>query len=336
MDNQKERYDMACAYLLLGKKKEAKDIFFNLKLEGHIESTYQLGLLFREEGEDIKAIRCFKEASMQGHKASKKILDDMKVPAVAPEEPKGEELQMLISNSRKHTLFIKASSGRMSQRGTGFILDGGIIVTNAHVVTSSQGVSKEITGTFFETGKAYQLIPIYVNNKDEYDVAILMFRDDINIKEGLRLNLKNNLKMGDFVYTIGCPLGTKFTYSSGVVSNPSVVLKAPDSYRIQLADTVPLHDYIRLDFSINHGNSGGALFNSKGLVEGITTLSLIKNDEDTIKDFGFSIADPDSGFAEKSYNIAKIIVRAYRDKRLTDDTAKRLLEDTIKAQEIKI
>ena len=68
-----------------------------------------------------------------------------------------------------------------------------------------------------------------------------------------------DVRTGDIVYAIGCPLGQGLSVSSGVVSDPS---RGVDRYTLpcilNTADT-------------SEGSSGGALFNEYGQVIGITS-----------------------------------------------------------------
>src|SRR5208337_2874246 len=70
----------------------------------------------------------------------------------------------------------------------------------------------------------------------------------------------NKLQVGDAVIAIGNALGLGMAVSSGVVS----------ALNKNINDS-PFDDYIQTDASINHGNSGGPLFNVAGEVIGMDT-----------------------------------------------------------------
>jgi S1-C subfamily serine protease len=85
----------------------------------------------------------------------------------------------------------------------------------------------------------------------KYDLALLKISDSgcPRLKAG---DLKN-LEQGKRVYTIGSPIGLKYTVTSGVVSGLR-----------KIEDII----YIQTDAPMNPGNSGGPLLNEAGEVMG--------------------------------------------------------------------
>lgn len=73
------------------------------------------------------------------------------------------------------------------------------------------------------------------------------------------------LKAGERVYALGNPNGEGFSVTGGVVSVPLETIT--DNLRAD--NQVITLPEIRIDVTINHGNSGGGLFNSKGELVGI-------------------------------------------------------------------
>jgi S1-C subfamily serine protease len=90
---------------------------------------------------------------------------------------------------------------------------------------------------------------------ETYDLALLSLgeRDCPYIEAGST----KVLEQGKRVYTIGSPVGLKYTVTSGIVSGKRA-----------MGDTT----YIQTDASINPGNSGGPLINSDGKVIGVNTM----------------------------------------------------------------
>ena len=70
----------------------------------------------------------------------------------------------------------------------------------------------------------------------------------------------DKVQIGDPVFAIGNPLGIGISVSSGIVS----------ALNRNIMDT-PYDDFIQTDAAINHGNSGGPLFNRSGEVIGVDT-----------------------------------------------------------------
>lgn len=136
--------------------------------------------------------------------------------------------------------------------GTGFIIDKeGLILTNQHVV----GPSAYIAVQFDEKRK----IPaVLLAASPEKDVAVLWVNLELLPDATVATIAKTDaadpaVTEGERVFTIGSPLNQKKIITTGIASK--IEEKA-----------------ILSDININHGNSGGALFNSIGEVVGITTF----------------------------------------------------------------
>jgi hypothetical protein len=136
--------------------------------------------------------------------------------------------------------------------GTGFIVDSaGLVMTNQHVIGPSELVSVQ----FDAKRKVAAKVLAYDAGRD---VAVLYA--DLSAFPGASAaplataTTGRELAVeGERVFTIGSPLGLKKIITSGIVSK--VEARA-----------------IISDVNINHGNSGGPLFNSLGEVIGITTF----------------------------------------------------------------
>ena len=136
--------------------------------------------------------------------------------------------------------------------GSGFIVDpAGLVMTNQHVIGPSELVSVQ-----FDARRKVAARVLAVDA--ERDVAIL-YADLSAFPEAAAAPLaapesRRELAVeGERVFTIGSPLGLKKIITSGIVSK--VEARA-----------------ILSDVNINHGNSGGPLFNFQGQVIGITTF----------------------------------------------------------------
>ncbi|MDQ7778925.1 MAG: trypsin-like peptidase domain-containing protein [Planctomycetota bacterium] len=71
-----------------------------------------------------------------------------------------------------------------------------------------------------------------------------------------------SLQEGDFVMTMGCPLGLTRSISFGIISNTKQYLEEWSKYNV----------WLQTDAAINPGNSGGPLVNVRGEIVGINTL----------------------------------------------------------------
>ena len=150
--------------------------------------------------------------------------------------------------------------------GSGYILDGGFVVTNSHVV--EQPLIRSITATFDPSIDSVTYDLRIVEIVPEADVAILRFTGlmDKVMSRKKHLTLRTTpLKMGEDVYTIGNPLDLGLSTNLGVVSCPSREFEHRG-----------LRRYVQISFPLNPGNSGGALLDFQNQVVGMTTMGFPK------------------------------------------------------------
>lgn len=159
--------------------------------------------------------------------------------------------------------------------GTGFIVSsGGLIVTNKHVVSSTDSKYKVVT----KDDKSFEVQKI--------------FRDPVNDLAILKISASNltpitigdssKLKVGQMAIAIGTALGEfRNTVTVGVISGlgRGITAGSPFEGFVERLDNV-----IQTDAAINPGNSGGPLLNSGGEVIGIN--SAVSSDGQNI---GFAI-----------------------------------------------
>jgi serine protease Do len=129
--------------------------------------------------------------------------------------------------------------------GSGVIWNqDGIVVTNAHVVKSSTA-KIQLSNETVLNGKV-------IKRDSRIDLAAIKidFTDFIVAKIGD----SNKLRVGEFVFAVGNPLGEKGIVTTGIIH--TVNSRSP---------------HVITDASLAPGNSGGALANSQGEVIGINT-----------------------------------------------------------------
>lgn len=153
--------------------------------------------------------------------------------------------------------------------GSGIIIsEDGYILTNNHIVNSSS------TSYYYELGKANKVTVTLYNDSTKYDATIVGTDSQTDLavikieKNGLKaaeLGDSDAVQVGEFAMAIGNPLGLTDSVTAGIISavNREVSDQDGNSYVA-----------IQTDASINSGNSGGALVNSKGQVIGVNTLKL--------------------------------------------------------------
>src|SRR4051794_41185259 len=148
-------------------------------------------------------------------------------------------------------------SFRQHGLGSGVVVTSdGYILTNNHVVDGADKIHVDMTdGRTLEakvigTDKASDLALVKVNATN-LPIAPLGNSD--------------NAQVGDVVLAIGNPLNVGQTVTMGIVSAKGRSTGAGDG---------GYQDFLQTDAPINHGNSGGALVNTKGEVIGINAEML--------------------------------------------------------------
>jgi S1-C subfamily serine protease len=111
-----------------------------------------------------------------------------------------------------------------------------------------------------------------------HDLALLKI-DAPNLVPATLAETSTGLTVGQQVYAIGNPFGLSGTMTRGIISAMRSV-RGPEGNLIE--------DAIQTDASVNPGNSGGPLLNSRGEVIGITTM-IASNGADQSSGIGFAI-----------------------------------------------
>ncbi|NXT21347.1 HTRA3 protease, partial [Syrrhaptes paradoxus] len=150
--------------------------------------------------------------------------------------------------------------------GSGFIMsDSGLIVTNAHVVSSTNAVSgRQQLKVQLQNGDTYEATIKDIDKKS--DIATIKIHPKKKLPV-LLLGHSADLRPGEFVVAIGSPFALQNTVTTGIVSTAQ-----RDGKELGLRDSDM--DYIQTDAIINYGNSGGPLVNLDGEVIGINTLKV--------------------------------------------------------------
>ena len=140
--------------------------------------------------------------------------------------------------------------------GSGVIIrEDGYIVTNNHVIDGADQI--EVT---LANNKPYPAK--LVGTDPATDIALLKIDEDS--LPAIVLGDSDNLRLGEWVLTIGSPYDLRSTITAGIVSAKGRSLPNYDGqYRVE--------SFIQTDAAVNPGNSGGALINTLGELVGINT-----------------------------------------------------------------
>jgi S1-C subfamily serine protease len=148
--------------------------------------------------------------------------------------------------------------------GSGFVIRGGYIVTDNHVVTLDGTARSTRLQIVLSDGRT---LPARLVGRDTYsDIAVIKPAAAVRLP-ALPLGNSAGLAVGDPVIAFGSPLGLAGTVTSGIVSALDRPVQ-PGAGNGPAAPQVFL-DAIQTDAPINPGNSGGPLVNRQGRVIGV-------------------------------------------------------------------
>ncbi len=148
--------------------------------------------------------------------------------------------------------------------GSGFIVRGGFIVTNNHVVTLDGQVTHAALRVVFNGGQSE---PARLIGADPYSDIAVIRPQRVPRLPALTLGNSASVQVGDPVVAFGSPLGLAGTVTSGIVSALHRPVQ-PDTGGTGSGPQV-FYDAIQTDAPINPGNSGGPLVNGQGQVIGV-------------------------------------------------------------------
>lgn len=146
--------------------------------------------------------------------------------------------------------------------GTGFIINGRRILTNAHIVSDTRFIQLQKDGD----STRYEAKVLFVGH--DCDLAVLTVDDPSFFDKTHPLNFAKTMpSLNDEVFVLGFPMGgTRLSITKGIVSRID--------YNVYTHSGVDQHLVIQVDAAINPGNSGGpVIFRNK--VAGIAFQGMI-------------------------------------------------------------
>jgi 2-alkenal reductase len=169
-------------------------------------------------------------------------------------------------------------------QGSGFVVSSkGYILTNSHVITNAGEAPGKASAAdrLFVEFQDRDRVPAKVVGWDIYDdVGLIKVNPADHHLAPVPLGDSAQVKVGQPVAAIGSPFGNVNSLSVGVVSATE---RSIDSLTSQYS----LVDAIQTDAAINHGNSGGPLFDARGRVIGINAQ--IRSDSGSAEGVGFAV-----------------------------------------------
>lgn len=148
--------------------------------------------------------------------------------------------------------------------GTGVVVDeAGYILTNSHVI--NDGDYKRINVSLYDGQNVEGTV---VWNEQILDLAVVKITAENLV--AAELGDSDTVKIGSYAAAIGNPLGLDFqrSMSQGIISglNRTITVSGSGS-----SSATTMEGLMQTDATINSGNSGGPLLNSKGQVIGINS-----------------------------------------------------------------
>jgi serine protease Do len=146
--------------------------------------------------------------------------------------------------------------------GSGVIISAdGLILTAAHVVESANEVLVKL-----KNNTSYKADVL--SSSTAGDIALIKLRNPPPDLKVVNPGNSDNAKIGEEVMVIGAPLGLEHSLSVGHISR---------KMNKNILTNGEMAGFIQTDASINHGNSGGPMFNIKGELIGIVSFILSKS-----------------------------------------------------------
>jgi S1-C subfamily serine protease len=177
-------------------------------------------------------------------------------------------------------------SGAAAGQGSGFIVSpSGTVLTSAHVVTTAGqgGGQAHKAHTVYVQFSDGDRVPARIVGYDLFDdVAVVHVDPKSHSLRPVPLGDSERVVVGAPVAAIGSPFGNADSLSVGVVS--AIRRSIPS-----LTTSYDLIDAIQTDAPINHGNSGGPLFDARGRVIGINAQIRSSSGNSGFEGVGFAV-----------------------------------------------
>jgi S1-C subfamily serine protease len=177
-----------------------------------------------------------------------------------------------------------SGAGASASQGSGFVVSrDGVILTNSHVITTAGSAGGDVVPatTVYVEFRDRDRVAAKIVGWDVFDdVGVLKVDPRTHALSPLPLGDSSRVVVGEPVAAIGSPFGNENSLAVGVVSATQRSIES-------LTSQYNLVDAIQVDAPINHGNSGGPLFDAHGRVIGINAQ--IRSDSGNAEGVGFAV-----------------------------------------------
>jgi 2-alkenal reductase len=182
-----------------------------------------------------------------------------------------------------YAFFGNQTTATSAAQGSGFVVrPEGYILTSSHVITNAgDGNSVHAASHVYVEFADHDRVSARIVGWDIFDdVGLLKVDPKEHRVAPVPLGESSAVVVGEPVAAIGAPFGNADSLATGVVS---AIHRSIDS----LTSSFSVPDAIQTDAPINHGNSGGPLFDARGRVIGINAQ--IRSDSGNAEGVGFAV-----------------------------------------------
>src|SRR4030095_3804542 len=162
-------------------------------------------------------------------------------------EPSAAPLEDVIEHAMPGVVLVEA----LRTRGSGFLVQPDLVVTNAHVIAGAPSVNVTLQGGSKLTGTVLQ-------SSEDLDLAIISIAHLESTETPLLLGSSSAVRLGQGVVALGWAQDLQqSTVTRGIVTG----LRHDGKQHLVQTDAIP-----------NHGDSGGPMLDRPGEGHGVTTL----------------------------------------------------------------
>ena len=176
------------------------------------------------------------------------------------------------------------------------------VVTNCHVVydekrytfadeitlflygQDTNGINFNVTTYNYDVNTKYSIPVEIIGASVAYDIALLKVTGSDVIKRSnviaASFTEEEDVYVGEYVYAVGNACGEGVSAADGIISRDS------ESVDIKVGGSTQSYRVLRTSAAINHGNSGGGLFNAYGELVAIVNA---KDDESNVDNMGYAL-----------------------------------------------
>ncbi len=148
----------------------------------------------------------------------------------------------------------------ISGLGSGVVINAdGSIMTANHVIADAESIMVE-----FANGE--EVPANVVTGSKDADVALIKLVWIPKNMQVAKIADSDLVEIGDEVLVIGAPYGLSHSLSTGIISGRHIEKDTKNNFVAS--------EFFQTDAAINHGNSGGPMFNTKGEVIGLVSFIL--------------------------------------------------------------